>query len=175
MWRQTKFSIFLPAITRHKTIYLLYFGLGVMGPITSLGSLRPAMFLALTLKSYSLSFFKPFTEKCTNSIKLLNSNAKTMRYFTKNIIKIPHKMLRMEKRNVTLIDTLVTREIVGLLPAASCGILVLHDISDNLLASIVPWFGPRKSDSRLIDVNHTDMSGGIRRGYREDVYISFKS
>ena len=84
-------------------------------------------------------------------------------------------MLNIEKRNVTLIDTLVTREIVGLLPAASCGILVLHDISDNLLPSIVPWFGPRKSDGRLIDVNHTDMSGGIRRGYREDVYISIKS
>lgn len=43
--------------------YLLYFGLGVIGPTTSLGSLRPAMFLALTRKSYGLSFFKPFTVK----------------------------------------------------------------------------------------------------------------
>lgn len=63
--------------------------------------------------------------------------------------------------SLTLINTLVDREVVGLLPASRGGILVLHHIPHDLLTAVIPRLRPGQGDSRLIDVDNADMARGI--------------
>lgn len=63
--------------------------------------------------------------------------------------------------SLTLINTLVDREVVGLLPASRGGVLVLHHIPHNLLTAVIPRLRPGKGDGRFIDVDNADMARGI--------------